>query len=181
MMRKAAAFLICITAAFFAWACGGKAEAASPVLVSKTKALAETVPGSPAPEATKEEVPREDTKMKIQITANGNTVIYELNDSQAAKDLYAQLPLTVPVENYSTNEKIFYPSQRLDTANAPAADGQKGCLAYFAPWGNVVMFYGQFEPSGSLYGLGEVISGEDLVETMSGTLEITGADINAGS
>ena len=41
--------------------------------------------------------------------------VYELNNSQAAAELYDQLPLTLEVEDYSTNEKIFYPPEALDT------------------------------------------------------------------
>ena len=45
--------------------------------------------------------------MRVYVTSNGNTIVYGLNGSQAAKDLYAQLPLTIEVEDYSTNEKYF--------------------------------------------------------------------------
>ena len=48
--------------------------------------------------------------------------------------------LTIEVEDYSTNEKIFYPPQALDTTDAPLAEGGAGVLAYYAPWGDVVMF-----------------------------------------
>ena len=49
--------------------------------------------------------------------------IVELNDSTAADFLYEQLPITTEVENYSTNEKIFYPSRELDTSDSPVAEG----------------------------------------------------------
>ena len=48
---------------------------------------------------------------------------YALNDSLAAASLLEQLPLTIGVEDYSTNEKIFYPPRGLDTADAPTAAG----------------------------------------------------------
>ncbi|MBC5711940.1 hypothetical protein H8S75_28845 [Hungatella sp. L12] len=112
--------------------------------------------------------------MRIYVTSNGNTIVYGLNDSQAAKDLYAQLPLTIEVEDYSTNEKIFYPSEKLDASDAPVADEGKGTLAYYAPWGDVVMFYDHFGKSSNLYELGMVISGEEFIEALSGSVEITG-------
>ena len=34
-------------------------------------------------------------QMRVYVTSNGNTIVYGLNDSQAAMDLYAQLPLTL--------------------------------------------------------------------------------------
>lgn len=101
-------------------------------------------------------------------------IVYALNDSQAAKELYEQLPLTVEVENFSTNEKIFYPPKALDITGAPPADGSQG-LCYYAPWGDVVMFYDHFGQGGGLYALGEVVSGEEDIERLSGTIEVTAA------
>ena len=46
---------------------------------------------------------------QIRILCQETEIIYTLNDSQAATELYNQLPLEVPVENFSYNEKIFYP------------------------------------------------------------------------
>lgn len=105
--------------------------------------------------------------------SDGGTVVYQLNDSAAADALLAQLPLTVEVEDYSTNEKIFYPPQALDTVDAPPAEGGAGTLAYYAPWGDVVMFYGDYNASSSLYELGQVVSGGGLVGSLSGTITLT--------
>ena len=110
---------------------------------------------------------------QLQVQSDGGTVVYQLNDSAAADALLAQLPLTVEVEDYSTNEKIFYPPQALDTADAPPAEGGTGTLAYYAPWGDVVMFYGDYNASSSLYELGQAVSGGDLVGSLSGAITLT--------
>ena len=94
--------------------------------------------------------------MRISVTASGNTVLFELNDSRAAKALYAQLPLTAEIADFSTNEQVFYPPDKLDPAETPLADAGKGPLAYYAPWGDVVMFYDRFGSGGGLYALGPV-------------------------
>lgn len=120
-------------------------------------------------EASQEE---EEPRMRISIQANGKTTIYELNDGNAAKELYEQLPLTIDVEDYSNNEKIFYPPKKLDTTNTPMANAQFGTLAYYAPWGDVVMFYDKFGSAGGLYELGNVISGGEHIKNMSGTIQI---------
>lgn len=113
--------------------------------------------------------------MQILVKSNGNTIVFKLNDSQAAKDLYAQLPLKIQVQNYSNNEKIFYPPETLDTENAIEASGNIGSLAYYEPWGNVVMFYKSFSPSpgGRLYELGKAISGSEHIQNLTGTIEIS--------
>ena len=111
--------------------------------------------------------------MRIAVSANGNTVVYELNDSGASRALYAQLPMTIGVEDYADNEKIFYPPSKLDTADTPLAqEVTAGTLAYYAPWGDVVMFYEGFRPASGLYHLGQVVSGQEFIESLSGTIQI---------
>jgi len=110
--------------------------------------------------------------MKISVTANGNTTVFELNNSPAARDLYAQLPLSISVENYSNNEKIFYPPKKLNTTDTPQADAQAGTLAYYAPWGDVVMFYGSFGSAAGLYEMGHAVSGSEYIRGMSGKIKI---------
>lgn len=109
---------------------------------------------------------------RILVTGNTGRVIFELNDSDAAESLWNQLPLEAEVSNFSNNEKIFYPDDSLNTANTPIAEGGTGTLAYYRPWGNVVMFYGPFSSNGSLYGLGEAVDGKELIPTLSGMLRI---------
>ena len=45
-------------------------------------------------------------------------------------------------------------------------------MAYYAPWGDVVMFYDEYSQNSSLFELGQVVSGGDLVEQMSGMITI---------
>lgn len=183
-MKKSLPFLVmamCLTMA----ACGGSpapvdsapetqapVETTTPAPTETTaettapSSLAETPGSTEAPEPEGEEV------RQISVTWPGGVVIYALNDSPAAGALYAQLPLTIAVEDYSTNEKIFYPPQTLDTSGTPLAAGGTGTLAYYASWGDVVMFYGGFSENSSLFQLGQVVSGGELVSEMSGTVTI---------
>lgn len=109
----------------------------------------------------------------ITVTCGEATVTYQLNDSSAASALLAQLPLTLEVDDFSDNEKIFYPPEGLDVAGAPLAEsGEAGTLAYYEPWGDVVMFYGPFSPNGALYELGRAVVGEGVVSGLSGTIEV---------
>ena len=85
-----------------------------------------------------------ETTMKICVKSADYEIVYELNNSQAARELYEQLPLTLEVEDFSTNEKTFYPPKELDTSDAPMADADRGTLAYYAPWADVVRFYDYF-------------------------------------
>ena len=109
---------------------------------------------------------------QISVRFGENQIVCELNEGTAADSLYEQLPLTIESEDYSTNEKIFYPPQSLDTSDSPLAEAGAGTLAYYEPWGDVVFFYGEYQGNPSLFELGQVISGSELISEMSGTITI---------
>ena len=114
--------------------------------------------------------------MQLEVKNNGQTFRVALNKSQAAQDFYKQLPLTVDVKNFSDNEKLFYPPQKLKTQDAVVAHATKGTLAYFIPWGNLTFFYKDYAPvSADLIEIGKVVSGDADLEKLSGKLEITAA------
>lgn len=115
----------------------------------------------------------ESENRKILIEANGNKIVFHLNDSQAATDLYQQLPLTTENKDFSNNEKTFYPPEKLDVTGAPHTDGSVGTLAYYEPWGDVVIFYGTYHPNDALYELGKVSSGSEYIEEISEEMTIS--------
>jgi len=110
--------------------------------------------------------------MHVRIGANGNTTLFALNGSRAAQAFYDQLPLTVEAEPYSHNEMIFYPPNKLPTDDTPLANARAGTLAYYAPWGDVVMFYKDFGSAGGLYELGQAVSGAEHIPTFTGSITI---------
>lgn len=123
--------------------------------------------------AKADETAMKEVPMQITVTANGQIVTYALNDSTAAKELYAQLPMTLEVEDYGGLEKIFYPPNKLATNDTPLVKkANMGTLAYYAPWGDVVMFYKSFGSASGLYELGHAISGADQIINLSGMVEI---------
>lgn len=115
----------------------------------------------------------EGQSMKIIVKSTQYEVIYELNDSTAAKELYAQLPQTCEAEPFSNNEITFYPPDKLNTADTPFSKGDIGSLSYYAPWGDVVMFYAPCQPNGSLYEIGTAVSGAENIEKLTGTITIS--------
>ncbi|MFQ8706182.1 MAG: cyclophilin-like fold protein [Thomasclavelia sp.] len=112
-------------------------------------------------------------EMKIRVSSDWHKVIFLLNNSEASKSLYEQLPLDIVVENYGSNEKIFYPPQTLDIQDTPLLkSGGVGTLGYFALWDNVVMYFGSCEAYNGLYVLGEAITGGENIENLSGFIHI---------
>jgi hypothetical protein len=95
--------------------------------------------------------------MKIRILAKGWQSTAELEDSAAARDLAALLPLELTLRDYHGMEKIADLPTRLSTHGAlDGIDPAIGDIAYYAPWGNVAIFYRDFGYSRSLVRLGQV-------------------------
>ena len=117
----------------------------------------------------------EATSIRISVKSQQYEIVYELNDSTAAGELYAQLPLTTEVEPFSNNEMTFYP-EKLDVTDAPLSDGEPGSLSYYEPWGDVVMFYAPCSPNDSLYELGNAVSGAEHIENLSGTITVSAVE-----
>ncbi|WP_326610547.1 cyclophilin-like fold protein [Streptomyces scopuliridis] len=80
--------------------------------------------------------------MDIRVTLDGRPVDATLNDSPAARDLASLLPLTVDLEDFHGTERIGDPPRKLTTDGAPEpAVPRVGDIAYYAPWGNLALFY----------------------------------------
>ncbi len=124
-------------------------------------------------ESSSETVDMEEKSMKISVKSSEYEIIYELNESEAAYDLLEQLPLTVETEPFSNNEITFYPLDELNTENTPLSSGEAGTLAYYASWGDVVMFYAPCSPNNSLFELGRAVSGGENVENLTGTVTVS--------
>ena len=112
--------------------------------------------------------------MNIRMTMASQIITASLEESDSARDFFAMLPLTLPLEDYAETEKIAYLPRKLTTQTAPEGiDPQVGDIAYYAPWGNLAIYYRDFGYSSGLIRLGRITSGLDaLTAQPSGTLTI---------
>jgi hypothetical protein len=112
--------------------------------------------------------------MNIRMTMAGQIITASLEESDSARDFFAMLPLTLPLEDYAETEKIAYLPRKLTTQTAPEGiDPQVGDIAYYAPWGNLAIYYRDFGYSSGLIRLGRITSDLDaLTAQPSGTLTI---------
>lgn len=149
-------------------------QAEAPVSSAIDSAAAESSSSMEASQPMEVTLP-EDLLVQVQ-TADGDVILFQLNDSAAANSLYRQLPLTVQIEDYAGSEKIFYPPEKLDISNTPLAQGPAGTLAYYEPWGDVAFFYTACQGASGLYELGEAVSGAEQIPTLSGEVRITAAE-----
>jgi hypothetical protein len=98
--------------------------------------------------------------MKLNIRIEDSVFTGTLNNSKAAQDFAALLPLSLTLEDYASTEKISDLPKRLTTDGAPSGfDPSAGDIAYYAPWRNLAIFYKDFRYSSGLVSLGTLVSG----------------------
>jgi len=103
---------------------------------------------------------QEPTGMNIQMNFNGQTLTATLYDNPSARDFYSMLPLDLTIDNYADNEKITYlPRKLTEDGSGPFGNEQPGDICYFAPWGNLALFYAGYRWSGGLIRLGRFDQG----------------------
>ncbi|RAK70416.1 cyclophilin-like fold protein [Hymenobacter edaphi] len=94
---------------------------------------------------------------KLRISVGAQVLTATLYDNAAARDFAALLPLTLTLQDYAGTEKISDLPARLSTQGAPAGHTPAaGELAYYAPWGNLALFYRDFRYSAGLVVLGKL-------------------------
>lgn len=111
--------------------------------------------------------------MKIRMDVNGTRVTATLDNNASSRDFVALLPLTLTLEDYNGTEKISNLPKKLSRGDAPAGlDPSVGDITYYAPWGNVAIFYRGFGYSRGLVKLGRIDSRADVFHR-PGTLRVT--------
>lgn len=111
------------------------------------------------------------SEMTIHLTINGQVLRATLEDSSAARDFLSLLPLTFDLEDYNATEKVAQLPRKLSTAGSPAGiRPEVGDLTYYAPWGNLAIFYKDFGYSRGLVRLGH-IEGDIAVLRSAGPLK----------
>lgn len=110
---------------------------------------------------------------RIKLTVNGNEIFVKLDDNQASKELLEMLPLTLTFEDFNNTEKIATLPNELSTEGLPSGYTPKvGDFSYYAPWGNVSVFYKDFRYSNSLYKLGTIESGTEILGNINEDFEV---------
>jgi hypothetical protein len=99
----------------------------------------------------------EEKTVTIRMTANGKTFTGTLEDTPAARDLLAMLPLSLTFEDLAGEEKWARLPNSLDVSGAPeGTDGQAGGIYHYVPWQNLALFYGDHGFADGLVRLGRL-------------------------
>jgi hypothetical protein len=163
LARAAMATTVLLTAA----ACSDTSPASPHTTSSASSARQQT------PTAGARTTPSErNTVMDIRVTLDGRPVDASLNDSPAAGDFAELLPLALDLEDFHQTERIADLPRGLSTSGAPEPRAPKaGDLTYYAPWGNLALFYRDGDSANAdLLILGHIDADADL---LSGADRIT--------
>ena len=111
--------------------------------------------------------------VKVKMSFNNQEVVIEMFDNPASQDFLSMLPLSASFDDYARTEKISCLPRKLNTQASPTAGQTQGDFTYYAPWGNLAIFYKGFGTGGSLYVLGRIISGKDKLAMMNQSFTAT--------
>jgi hypothetical protein len=103
-------------------------------------------------------------RMTVEGTPLGEAMTATLDDTAAARDFACLLPLRLTLEDYASTEKIGYPPRKLSATDAPAGTTPSaGDICYYAPWGNLALFYRGAAHASGLVKLGRIDRGVDAL------------------
>jgi hypothetical protein len=92
--------------------------------------------------------------MNIRLVT-GRTELHGTLDTAAGRDFASLLPLTLTLSDFHSTEKIADLPRTLETSGAPTGvAAAAGDITYYAPWGNLALFYRDFPYSDGLVRLG---------------------------
>ena len=111
--------------------------------------------------------------MQIRMKTGAKTLTARLEDSKAARDFAALLPIELTLKDYASTEKIADLPRQLSTEGAPAGvDPEVGDIAYYAPWGNLAIYYRDFGYSRGLVRLGRIEADPETIKSLDGPVTI---------
>lgn len=123
---------------------------------------------------TRESSVMSNNDIRVSFTFNGKQAIAVLNDNPTTRSMLAQLPITLPFEDYSRTEKITYFPNKLSKQDAPAGyAASAGDITCYGPWGNLAIFYKNSPYSNGLIYMGKFESGFEELSRQGNNFDVT--------
>lgn len=131
----------------------------------------------------KEEVKEKNEEMKpeekiesnrIRLKVGDQEIYATLLDNPTADSLKAMLPVTMTFEDFNNTEKIAYPKTpfTLEGTKKGAAPAEGDILVY-APWGNLSIFYHEYNYTDDLLAIGHIDEGLDILTSQTEDFKVT--------
>ena len=126
-----------------------------------------------SPAAVESVAAPEEQIVQIRIRTGDAVLTARLEDSVAAREFAATLPLRLTLKDYASTEKVADLPRKLSTDGAPSGvDPEAGDIAYYAPWGNLAIYYRDFGYSRGLVRLGRIELGAEQLASLEGPVTI---------
>lgn len=111
---------------------------------------------------------------KVRFIVGDEVVSATFSDNPTSRDFLLRLPLTLSMRDFAGTEKVSGElAKALDTGNAPkGCEPSAGDIAYYAPWGNLALFYRDGEYAPGLVRMGRIDGGLEALAEISGTFEM---------
>ena len=104
---------------------------------------ASAAPAVPSSGTARKSESGQENNLDIQVTIDNQTFQATLTDSAAARDLMAQLPVTLDMRDHGGVEKTGPLPSPLSLDGQPeGADPEVGDVGYYAPGNDLVLYYG---------------------------------------
>lgn len=107
-------------------------------------------------------------EMSETLPAKIRIAVIILYDTPVSRDFISLLPLSMTFRDYAGEEKIADIPRKLKTSGGAVRNDIQGDFAYYAPWGNLAVFYKGFGKASGLYILGRIESGKNWLAGLSG-------------
>jgi hypothetical protein len=111
----------------------------------------------------------------VRITLGDTELTARLHENATARDLTAQLPLTLTFRDHNNVEKTAPLPRELSLDGAPEGhDPSAGEIGYWAPGGDLVFYYDSDAPYfNGIVRIGEFEGGMDVIERQSDDFSVT--------
>ena len=140
----------------------GPGSSSHPAESSATTAPSRT---SPTPGPVVGEVP-------ITIAIADTVITAQLADNPTARDLAAQLPLTLTFKDFNQVEKIAKLPRPLSLDGAPGSDPDIRDIGYYAPSGDLVFYYGDVGYFNGIVGIGRFDTTMEQIEDQGDNFQV---------
>lgn len=118
------------------------------------------------------ESPISETGIRVII---GDTILTgRLWDNVTARDLIAQLPLTLTFRDFNRVEKITTLPRSLSTDGMPPGDDPlPNDIGYYAPWNNLVFYYADVGYFDGIVRIGQFDGSVEVIANQTGDFTVT--------
>jgi hypothetical protein len=147
----------------------------SPTIEPVVSATPTSLPAaSPGPQATHaaSTVPTSQSaagETQIRVTIGDTVLTGRLWDNATARDLIAQLPLTLTFRDFNELEKISQLPRKLLMDGVPAGDDPSPWdIGYYAPTGDLVFYYGDVGYFNGIVRIGQFDRNTDAITSQTG-------------